>query len=139
MIKMELTKSFAHLTNIIYVNLGRPHKSFFSWIEIIHHPPWWNIISIIVIQTQQPIPHQHLGDFQVGCLEAGMSFRHYKMSALEHHLTYWLKNKKENSIPYWPTFWFQSCAIWNNASKLWPGKECHTNCKEGEYDHNGPD
>jgi hypothetical protein len=26
---MELTESFAHLTRIIYVNLGRPHKSLF--------------------------------------------------------------------------------------------------------------
>ncbi len=94
-IKMELTESFAHLTSIIYVNLGRPHKSlFFSWIEIIHHPPWWKIISIIVIQTQQPIPHQHLGGLKAGCLEAGMLFHHYKMSVLEHHLTHWLKNKK---------------------------------------------
>ncbi len=29
-----------------------------------------------------------------GCLEAGMLFHHYKMSALDHHLTHWLKNKK---------------------------------------------
>ena len=29
-----------------------------------------------------------------GCLEAGMLFHHYKMSALDHHLTHWLNNKK---------------------------------------------
>jgi hypothetical protein len=57
-------------------------------------------ISIIVIQTQQPIPHQHMGGLKAGCLEAGMLFNDYKMSALEHHLTYSLKNNKKNSIPY---------------------------------------
>jgi hypothetical protein len=37
---MELTESFAPLTNIIYVNLGRPHKSLFFpelRLFIIHH------------------------------------------------------------------------------------------------------
>ncbi len=37
---MELTKPFAHLTSIIYVNLGRPHKSLFFpelRLFIIHH------------------------------------------------------------------------------------------------------
>ncbi len=40
MIKMELKESFAHLTNIIYVNLGRRHKSLFFpelRLFIIHH------------------------------------------------------------------------------------------------------
>ncbi len=102
---MEL---FAHLTDIICVSLGRPNKSlFFSGIEIIHLSPWCKIISIIVIQTQQPIPHQHLGGLKAGCLEAGMLFNHYKMSVLEHHLTHSLKNNNEKSIPYWPTFWFK--------------------------------
>ncbi len=100
-------ESFAHLTDIIYVNLGRPNKSFFSRIEIIHLPPWCKIITIIVIQTQQPIPHQYLGGLKVGCLEAGMLFNHYEMSALKHHSTHWLKNNKKKSIPYWPIFWFQ--------------------------------
>jgi hypothetical protein len=82
-------ESFAHLTNIIYVNLGRPHKSLFFpklWLFIIHHDA--KLISIIVIQAQQPIPCQHLGGLKGGRLEAGMLFHHYKMSALEHHLTH---------------------------------------------------
>ncbi len=40
MIKMELMESFAHLTKIIYVSLGRPHKSLFFpelRLFIIHH------------------------------------------------------------------------------------------------------
>ncbi len=48
-----------------------------------------------MIQTQQPIPHQHLGGLKVGCLEAGMLFNHYNMSALEHHLADSLKNNKK--------------------------------------------
>ncbi len=51
-----------------------------------------------MIQTQQPIPHQHLGGLKVDCLEAGMLFHHYKMSALEHHLTHWLNKKKQIEI-----------------------------------------
>jgi hypothetical protein len=37
---MELTKPFAYLTSIIYVNLGRPQKSLFFpelRLFIIHH------------------------------------------------------------------------------------------------------
>ncbi len=84
-------------------HLCEPRKTseiiIFSWIEIIHHPPWCKIMSIVVIQTQQPIPHQHLGGLKAGCLEAGMLFHHYEMSVLEHHLTHRLKNKKKiNSL-----------------------------------------
>ncbi len=89
MIKMELMELFAHQTNIICVDLGRPQKSlFFTELRlfIIHHDA--KIISIIVIQTQQPIPHQHLGGLKAGCLEAGMLFHHYEMSVLEHHFTH---------------------------------------------------
>jgi hypothetical protein len=81
-------ESFAHLTDIIYVNLGRPNKSLFFpelRVFILHHDK--NNIHH-VIQTQQPIPHQHLGGLKAGCLEAGILFNHYKMSALEHHLTH---------------------------------------------------
>ncbi len=88
---MELMKPYAHLINIIRKT---SEIIIFSWIEIIHHPPWCKIISIIVIQTQQPIPDQHLRGLKAGCLEAGMLFHHYKMSALEHHQTHWLKSKK---------------------------------------------
>jgi hypothetical protein len=49
---------------------------------------------IIVTQTQQAIPHQHLGGLKASCLEAGMLFHHYEMSALENHFTHRLKNKK---------------------------------------------
>ncbi len=48
-----------------------------------------------MIQTQQAIPHQQLGGLIVGCLKAGMLFHYYKMSALEHHFTHWLKNNKK--------------------------------------------
>ncbi len=48
-----------------------------------------------MIQTQQAIPHQHLGGLKAGCLKAGMLFYHYKMSALEHHFTHRLKNKQK--------------------------------------------
>jgi hypothetical protein len=51
-----------------------------------------------VIQTQQAIPHQHLGGLKAGCLEAGMLFHHYEMSALEHHFTHRLKNKKNQFL-----------------------------------------
>ncbi len=48
-----------------------------------------------MIQTQQAIPHQYLGGLKVGCLEAGMLFHHYEMSALEHHFTHQLKKKNQ--------------------------------------------
>ncbi len=89
-IKMELRESFAHLTSIIYRNLGRPQKSlFFPELRLFNSGTMMqNIISIIVIQTQQPIPHQHLRGLKAGCLEAGVLLHYYKMSALENHLTH---------------------------------------------------
>ncbi len=39
-IKIELMESFAHLTDIIYINLGRPNKSLFFpelRLFIFHH------------------------------------------------------------------------------------------------------
>ncbi len=85
---MESMKPFAHLTSIIYRNLERPQKSFFfPELRLFNSGTMMQIISIIVIQTQQPIPHQHLRGLKAGCLEAGMLFHHNEMSVLEHHLT----------------------------------------------------
>ena len=94
MIKIELMESFAHLTDIIYVNLGRPNKSLFFQN--------WDYSSSTMMQNN--IHHSDSdtaansssasGRSEAGYLEAGMLFHHYEMSALEHHLTHWLKNKK---------------------------------------------
>ncbi len=89
---MELMELFAHLTDIIYVNLGRRNKSLFfqNWDYSSSTMMQYNIHH----SDSDTAANQHLGGLKAGCLEAGMLFYHYEMSVLEHHLTHWLKKKQ---------------------------------------------
>ncbi len=109
-IKMELMESFAHQTNITYVNLGRPNKSLFFQN--------WDYSSSTMMQNN--IHHSDSDTEGNSSSASGRSESRlsgswdvipplWNVSIGTSFYTSIEEQKK--SVPYWPTFWFQSCAI----------------------------
>jgi hypothetical protein len=86
---MELMESFAHLTSIIYRNLERPQKSLFFPESRLFNSGTMMQNNIHHCDSDTAANSSSASErSEAGRLEAGMLLHHYKMSALEHHLTH---------------------------------------------------